>query len=139
MRLCSEEKWTNKLSYTNFTNILKEKIRENALQYLLEKQGSKWKEIQYRYLLPSNNKIFVVEKLEMFAMKNQIVDIPPTHENKTYKCICDETENMKHIYNCKNIEREKSEYKLKQEKIYNGNIEQRIQVFQTFRKKHGKK
>ena len=39
---------------------------------------------------------------------------------------------MKHIYNCEKLS-EKSEYKSKQEKIYNGNIAEQIQIFQTFR------
>ena len=127
------------MTKSKFTNILKQKITENALKYLLEKQGSKGKEILYthlemaEYLLPCHNKISVGEKQEIFAMRNRMVDIPQNNGNKSIKCICNETENMKHIYICE-ILSEKSEHQVEYEEIYNGNFDQQKQVFEIFRK-----
>ena len=61
---------------TKFTQILKAKIQEVALRYLLEKQGKQsYLEIA-EYLLPFNKKQSIEQKCEMFAMKNSIIDIP---------------------------------------------------------------
>ena len=54
----------------------------------------------------------MVEKKEIFAIKKRIVNIPQKQGNKRYKCVCDETENTKHIYNCEKLS-ENSEYKSK--------------------------
>ena len=47
-----------------FTQMLKEKIKEEALKYLLEKRGKKGGEINYSYLEMAD------QKREMFAVKN---------------------------------------------------------------------
>ena len=66
-------------------------------------------------------------------MRNRMVDIPQNNGNKSIKCICNETENMKHIYICE-ILSEKSEHQVEYEEIYNGNFDQQKQVFEIFRK-----
>ena len=51
-----------------FKRILKEKVKESALKYLLEKKGKKGKEIEYttlemaEYLQPFGNKLTVAEQ-----------------------------------------------------------------------------
>ena len=56
------------MSEHKFRNMLKSKVKESAFIYLKEKQGSKGKENEYQdlsmaeYLLPSNNKLTIVEK-----------------------------------------------------------------------------
>ena len=47
-----------------FTRMLKEKIKEEALKHLLEKRGKKGGEINYSYLEMAD------QKHEMFAVKN---------------------------------------------------------------------
>ena len=88
-----------------FSRILKERIKENALMYLTGKQGKKGKEIEYsclemaEYLQPFNNQLTIEQKREMFSIKNRLYDIPenfPKDEEK-YTCVCGE-ENIAHIY-----------------------------------------
>ena len=60
------------MSKHKFTNMLKTKIKENALEYLLAKKGSKGSEIDYselemaNYLLPLNDKLTIEEKQILF-------------------------------------------------------------------------
>ena len=62
--------------------MLKKRIKEGALKYLLEKRGKKGGEIRYsylemeEYLLPFNNKLSIDQKREMFALKNAMINIP---------------------------------------------------------------
>ena len=88
-----------------FTQILKKRIKEGALKYLLEKRGKKGGEIRYsylemeEYLLPLNNKLSIDQKREVFAVKKAMIDIPAnfTSKNET-KCECGKLEDMEHIY-----------------------------------------
>ena len=65
----------------NFLKIIKRKLSENALEYLLNKRQSKGKEISYRnlemqdYLMPFNDKINIEEKRSLFAIRNRMVYI----------------------------------------------------------------
>ena len=119
-----------------FNRILKEKVKESALKYLLEKKGKKGKEIEYttlemaEYLQPFGNKLTVAEQRDLFSIKNRMVDIPSNFpKGKTeFKCICGEIENMNHIYNCELLS-EKKEQSLDYEKIFNGTIKQQVDVF----------
>ena len=95
------------ISKRKYSTILKDKTREFALKYLLEKRGSKGKEIQFSnlemadYLLPFNNCLTIDEKCELFAVKNRMIDIPNNFSSKSeHKCQCGEIENMSHIYQC---------------------------------------
>ena len=115
-----------------FKKILKLKINEAALKYLLEKRKSKGKEIEYKsiqmeeYLLPSNSVLTIEQKRNMFAVKNRMVDIPanfPNEYKKTTFC-CNEIETMKHLYICEELCNEKSE--LEYEQLYHGNIHEQV-------------
>ena len=69
------------MSKAKFNNILKSRVRENALLYLKGKQKSKGKEIMYcdiemaEYLLPSNNTLNIVQKQKLFAVRNRMIEI----------------------------------------------------------------
>ena len=85
------------------------------------------------YLLPNNN-LTIEEQRKVFSIRNRMVsDIPAnfssTKEN-TAKCICEESETMEHVYNCKylNTEEPEEEYW----KIFNGNTNEQRTVLQRF-------
>ena len=89
-----------------FSNILKERISENAGKYLTGKKGKKGKEVNFNclemaeYLKPTNDKLTISEKQEMFSARNRMTEIgynfpKPNTENI---CICGEKEDMVHIY-----------------------------------------
>ena len=63
-----------------------------------------------------------------------MVNIPSNFlKGKTeYTCICGEKENMKHILNCELLS-EKTEQGLDYEKIFNGTINQQIDVFRIIK------
>ena len=97
-----------KMSKRKFTNMLKSRQRVNALKYLIEKQKSKGKEISYSelkmadYLLPYNSELTILEKQQVFRIRNRMIDIPsnfPKSNNKPL-CVCGGEESMEHIYNC---------------------------------------
>ena len=52
-------------------------MNENALKYLLNKQKSKGKEIEYseiqiaEYLIPKNSQLTVIQKQKMFGVKSE--------------------------------------------------------------------
>ena len=122
---------------TKFMKILKEKVRDAALKYLLEKQGKKGREINFSYLdmadylLPFNNKQTIEQKCEMFAVKNSMINIPANFSsNCETKCECGVKEDMVHIYNCELYNNRKPEIPF--EKIFNGNMKEQILVFNKF-------
>ena len=114
-------------------------MRQNALVYLLGKQREKGKEISYstlemsEYLQPSNLALTIEQKREMFSIRNRMIDIPQNFPGKNMhnKCVCGETEEMIHIYNCEMLK--KSETNLPYEKIFNGNMKQQIEVYNIFK------
>ena len=61
--------------------ILRNKINEKALQYLLNKRGSKGSEIKYKnlqmslYLSPNEYNLKHSEKEEIFAIRNKMINI----------------------------------------------------------------
>ena len=121
-----------------FNSILKERVTENGIKYLKEKQGKKGKEINYsglnmaEYLSPNNEELSVDKKRKMFAVRNRMVDIPanfpkPNVENK---CFCGEIEDMLHIYNCEFFN--SKQQKLPFEKIFSGNMKHQIEVYRSF-------
>ena len=125
-----------KMSKFKFNKILKKRIEINALKYLAEKQGLKGQEIGYsciemsEYLLPTNDKLSINEKRRLFEIRNKMLDIPSNFSSSKLatKCYCGDTLDMKHIYECE------KEVILPYEKIYNGNIEEQIEVYQQFEK-----
>ena len=127
------------MSKRKYSTILKDKTREFALKYLLEKRGSKGQEIEYSnlemadYLLPFNNCLTIDEKCELFAVKNRMIDIPNNFSSKSeHKCECGEIETMSHIYKCE-LYNEGKQQALPYEKIFCGNINEEIEVYRKFK------
>ena len=129
------------ISKIQFTKILKGKLKTKALSYLLEKQGSKGKDLRYsclemsEYLLPSNNQLSLEEKRRMFEIRNKMSNIPANFQSSKNitKCLCDEPENMEHLYDCEFFDN-RTEQKLPYQKLYNGNIFEQIEVFRKMQK-----
>ena len=123
---------------TNYLQLLKGKIRNIALEYLLDKRGSKGSEIKYSYLemadylLPFNNNLSIEEKCELFAIKNRMINIPNNFSSKSeYRCECGDIETMSHIYECQQYNEEK-EPTIPYEKNFTGNLNEEIQVYKRF-------
>ena len=119
-------------------NIVKEKCRESAYKYLMKKRGSKGSEIEYsriemaQYLLPNKN-LTIDEQRELFAVRNRMVDIPSnfsTKENNLSKCVCQQKEDMQHIYICEYLNTE--EPKETFEKLFSKNVKRESSVFERF-------
>ena len=113
---------------------IREKCKNLALEYLLKKRGSKGKEIIYKeiqtaeYLLP-NEELNIDEQRTIFAIRNRMIDIPAnfvSSEQNNTKCICKEIENLKHIYECKYLNKEI--VKVEFNKIYNGTIKEQKKI-----------
>ena len=123
-----------------FRKLLKEKIRIRALEYLTEKTKSKGKEIKNEklhmadYLLPFSKNLTMIEKQEVFAMRTKMTNIPSNLKatKELNKCICDQPENMSHIYACEKLNSEK--ITTKYENIYGDNIENIKKVYERFRR-----
>ena len=92
------------MSENKFSGLLKTGIKENALEYLLLRQGSKGQGINYsrlemsEYLLTYKTKLDIAEKRKLFELKNRMTQIPSNFGNKNEKCLCGAEENMSHIY-----------------------------------------
>ena len=128
-----------KISKPKYTSILKQRISEVALSYLVEKQGIKGSETKYtylemaEYLLPFNNQLTIENKCEMFEIKNRMTNIPSNFSSKSEnKCRCGTREVMSHIYECDlyNMEEQPT---IPYEKIFNGNLNQQITVYKKFK------
>ena len=67
-------------------------------------------------------------------MKNRMIRISANFpsKQKIESCPCGETENMEHVYTCKQLNNEKIEVPYKQ--LFNGNISEQIIVLKRFRK-----
>ena len=64
-----------------------------------------------------------------------MVDIPSNFcksENNKCKCMCGVKENMQHIYECENLNIEKTN--IRYEKIFTGNTEQQRKILERFEK-----
>ena len=127
-----------KMTKYKFTNLLKEKINEEALNYLKGKRSKKGKHIEYKnlemaeYLQPTcelDNR----EKQKLFEIRNDMTNIPSNY-GKQNECLCGELEHMIHIYNCEFWSERKSEI-VPYNNIYNGNIQKQIEVCRIFEQK----
>ena len=127
------------MNNNQFKNIVKEKVKDRAFQYLMKKQGSKGRENKYselsmaEYLLPTNEKLSVCEKQGMFAVKNRMKNIPanfpkPNVENL---CPCGKKEDMIHIYYCELLNRG-NQPELDYGKLYSGTILEQNRIFRYF-------
>ena len=125
-----------RMSETKFKNILKTRMKENALEYLLKRRGSKGQGIQYsnlemaEYLLPQNIKLNVDEKRRMFSIKNRMVLLPCNFGKPDEKCICGTLENMPHLYSCEYLNETKPI--IPYDKLNNGSLKDQIEIFHRF-------
>ena len=87
------------------------------------------------YLAPNSSGLTILEKQEMFAVINRMINISYNFpQNKKIDiCRCGQEETMVHIYYCKqlNIKEEILSY----EKIFNGNIGELMAIFRRFKYK----
>ena len=128
-----------KMTHTCFLSLIKSRLKENALKYLLGKRKSKGKEIIYPdlemadYLHPTNEKLSIEEKRNLFSIRNRMVDICSNFSKSEVKptCVCGEIESMKHIYICEILNEKKVQSEV-YENIYNGNTRKQIEVFRKF-------
>ena len=128
------------MTKTKFSRILKIKIKKNALSYLIRKRGKKGGEISYttlemaEYLQPYNASLTIEQKCELFEVRNRMVQIPHNFPktSEKHKCECNEIEDMVHIYNCE-IYCKKQQNGISYDKIFNGNLQEQIQVFTIFK------
>ena len=112
------------IKQNEYKNWLNKKIREKAFEYLLSKQRSKGKDINYKeyqmsdYLLPNENLNDIEDQRYLFAIRNKMIDIP-SNFGKESKCICKEMENMSHIYNCRKMNNEQNVIKFENSTMEN--------------------
>ena len=70
-----------------------------------------------------NNHLNNEEKQKIFSIRNRMLNIPAnfvSKEKNKNKCICQQIENMEHLYKCKKLNEEKPEIQF--EEIYRENI-----------------
>ena len=120
----------------SFSKIIKSKISEISLKYLLSKRSSKGKEISYEkiemadYLMPYNKSLNIEEKRKLFSIRNRMADVG-NNFGKNENCkMCDTYEDMNHIYICEKLNEQK--IRIPYEKIYKGNLFEQIEVFRRF-------
>ena len=76
------------MTNSKFKNLVKDGLKQNAFEYLMNKQESKVKPNSYtelsmaEYLLPTNAILSIYKKREMFAVKNRIKIFPLTFPNQ---------------------------------------------------------
>ena len=125
------------MSVETFKDLLRRKLRQQALEYLESLRGIKGKEISYselkmaEYLQPIYSKISIDERRMIFAIRNRMVnEIPDNFGNHSELCICGKPENMKHIYMCKTFDN--SDVTTEYEEIYGDNISNQIEIVRKF-------
>ena len=83
------------------------------------------------YLLPICE-LTIAEKQKMFSIKNRMVDIPANFpaNKSTHICACGQIEDMKHVYNCEEINGKQK--RIQYEEIYTGKLDQQTEVMRNF-------
>ena len=123
-----------------FKNLLKTSIQNKAFAYLTGKRGIKGKEINYtgikmaEYLMPNYTDISIEDQRNIFAIRNRMINIPANFSSQqgVAKCICGEEENMKHIYSCKQLE--KNDQYPDFDKIFGQNLKEIKHISRRFHK-----
>ena len=129
---------------TQFKKLLKESIKNKALEYLLDKQGSKGKEIKYsclkmaEYLLPNEEKLSISERRNIFAIRNRMIDIENNFKNRKLpeKC-CGQIEDQQHIYTCQKLNTKKA--KIEYNKIFEENVKIQKEIMKRFSENYEKR
>ena len=125
------------MTIQTFKDLLRRKIKQQALKYLESLRGIKGREIKYselklaEYLQPIYAKISIDERRKIFAMRNKMIqEVEDNFGNHDKICICKETESMKHIYNCKTLN--SSEIRYDYEDIYEEDVKKQIEIVRRF-------
>ena len=127
-----------KISVNRFKSLVRVKCQEAAYNYLMNKRGSKGSEIIYsqvemsEYLLP-NNEFSIEDKRKLFSIRNKMYQISSnfcSKKNNTSKCVCQETEDMEHIYVCKSLNDE--EIQVEYEKLFCGNMSELTYILRRY-------
>ena len=118
------------MSLGSFKSVLKKKIKEESLIYLLQKRKIKGKEIEYtnlqisEYLLPNEYIQSIEDKQLLFSLKNKMIS------NIDYRqkdlCICNNEFDLAHIYECRLLNF--SDIEIEYKKIYNGTLYEQNQI-----------
>ena len=112
-------------------SILRQKIHDRSLEYLLNMRGSKGKEMIYTklqmsiYLSPSEYKVNISEKIEIFKIRNRMINIFDNFPSRDLPKYCQAgcqniVEDMKHIYMCQKLNSAKKN--VEYENIYTNNM-----------------
>ena len=124
------------MNENEYRNLIRKKCIELGFNYLMNKRGSKGKEIEYdkigmaQYLQP-NNQLEVKEQRKIFEIRNRMTNIPNNFSRKNdVKCLCGQTEDMEHVYNCKILSSE--EVNVKYEKIFEENVDNLKTILKRF-------
>lgn len=123
-----------------FKNILIKSISQEALKYLLNKRGSKGKEIEYssvrmaEYLLPQDENLSIEDQQNISSIRNRMVEIEDNFRKRQSEniCKCGKRENMQHIYDCKYLNSEDSI--IRYEEIFGENVKNQKTVLERFRR-----
>ena len=124
------------MSEHKFSQLLKRRIKENALEYLQLRRGSKGQGIKYsrlemsEYLLPHITELNIEEKRKLFEMKNRMTNIPNNFGIKNVKCLCGADEIMSHIYECEKLNERKEI--ISYEELENGKMKDQIEILKRF-------
>ena len=123
-----------------FKEMIRSKCNELAYRYLIKRKGSKGKAIEYtriqmsEYLQP-NSELEIEEQKKIFEMRNKMTDIPANYpgryENEKKQCICEQSEDMEHIYFCMKLNTTKVE--VQYEEIYRGNVKNMKKIMNRFK------
>ena len=126
------------IKLAKYQKMIKTRINEAALNYLTSKQRTKGGEIKYEelqmseYLSPNNTGLTIENKRNMFSVLNRMVNISANFpsNSKIENCICNDEQNMQHIYSCQllNSESEQLSYSY----LYNGTLEEQVTVYKRF-------
>ena len=131
------------MTNSKFKNLVKDRVKKNAFEYLMNKQGSKGKPNRYtdlsmaEYLHPTNEILSINQKQETVAVKNRMTNIPANFPkpNEEYKCQCGDKEDMAHIYYC-DLLSNGNYSKLEFEKLYIGTLSEQIKIYKYFEKNY---
>ena len=128
-----------KISLSKFKDILEKSINKKALEYLLQKRGSKGSEMKYscikmaEYLRPNEEGLSISDQRYIFSIRNRMVPISENFPNIQIEniCSCGQIESMRHIYTCKNLNSESET--ISYEKIFDDNVKNQKQVYTRFK------
>ena len=139
---CKKEEF-KLMSKIKLKSILKKKIENKALEYLLGLRGSKGQEIEYKrlemsdYLLPNNSQLSNDDKKYLFSIRNRMIRINSNFygQKKTENLCpsgCGKYENMIHIYECQKLSGN-TNINIQYEKIFNGTLAEKIQIYKRMK------